>query len=152
MSYRLGRRSRARLAGVHPDLVRVVEEAIQRTPVDFTVLEGLRTRERQAALVAAGASQTMNSRHLTGHAVDLGAMVGSEVRWDMNLYYSIAAAMRDAARLMAIPLRWGGCWLRLDTAILTPAQLVGEYAASRRLAGKRPFIDAGHFELGGSYA
>lgn len=152
MSYALGTRSRARLKGVHPDLVRVVEEAIKRTPTDFTVLEGLRTVERQTALVAAGASQTMQSRHLTGHAVDLGAMVGSEVRWDMGLYYPIAAAMRDAARLMAIPLRWGGCWLRIDTATRTPAQLVADYVASRRLAGRKAFIDAPHFELwSGSY-
>ena len=71
MSYALGERSRQRLACVHPDLVKVVERAIQITPVDFTVLEGRRTKERQAELLKAGATTTMNSRHLTGHAVDL---------------------------------------------------------------------------------
>ena len=80
MSFALGQRSRERLQGVHPDLVKVVERAIELTSVDFTVLEGLRTVERQGELVAKGASQTMESRHLTGHAVDLGALIGGEVR------------------------------------------------------------------------
>ena len=66
---------------MHPDLVRVVERAIQITTQDFRVQEGLRTRERQAELVARGASRTMNSRHLTGHAVDLVALGGGEVSW-----------------------------------------------------------------------
>ena len=81
MQYSLGERSRQRLEGVHHDLVRVVERAIQITPVDFTVLEGLRTIQRQQQLLAAGATTTLKSRHLTGHAVDLGAFVGGEVRW-----------------------------------------------------------------------
>ena len=68
--YSLGVRSKARLKGVHPDLVKVVEKAIQLTTVDFTVLEGVRDAVRQEKLVESGASQTMNSRHLTGHAVD----------------------------------------------------------------------------------
>lgn len=146
MSYRLSRRSLRNLAGVHPDLVRVVTEALKETTVDFVVIEGLRSIERQAVLVAAGASQTMDSRHLTGHAVDLAAWLG-EIRWDMGLYYSVAAAMQRASKARAIPIRWGGCWLRLDTTDKTPAQLVADYAASARLAGKRAYIDAPHFEL-----
>ena len=106
----LGPRSRQRIRGVHPDLVKVVERAIQITEVDFTVLEGLRTPERQKALVEAGASQTINSRHLTGHAVDLGAWVGDEVRWDWPLYHKIAAAMKEAARLEGVRIVWGGDW------------------------------------------
>ena len=86
MTFKLGVRSRERLQGVHPDLVRVVELAIQLTPVDFTVLEGLRTLERQKALVAAGSSKTLNSRHLTGHAVDLGAWVDGRLDWSWPLY------------------------------------------------------------------
>lgn len=110
MTYRLSARSLSRLEGVHPDLCAVVELAITRTAVDFTVLEGLRTPERQQQLVAAGASRTMRSRHLTGHAVDLGAFVGGEVRWDWPLYHKIAAAMKDAARALNVPLEWGGDW------------------------------------------
>ena len=108
--FSLGPRSRQRLKGVHPDLVKVVERAIQITEVDFTVLEGLRSPERQKALVEAGASQTLNSRHLTGHAVDLGAWVGDEVRWDWPLYHKIAAAMKEAARLEGVKIVWGGDW------------------------------------------
>lgn len=110
MTYRLSARSLSRLEGVHPDLRAVVELAITRTAVDFTVLEGMRTPERQQQLVAAGASRTMRSRHLTGHAVDLGAFVGGEVRWDWPLYHKIAAAMKDAARALNVPLEWGGDW------------------------------------------
>lgn len=106
----LGSRSLSRLKGVHPDLVLVVKRAIQLTEVDFSVLEGLRTRTRQLELVRAGASQTMNSRHLTGHAVDLGAYVNGKVRWDWPLYYKIAGAMKRAARELEVPLEWGGDW------------------------------------------
>lgn len=110
--FALGARSRARLQGVHPDLVRVVERAIQLTPVDFTVTEGLRDAKRQAQLVAAGASRTMNSRHLTGHAVDVAALVGGKVSWDWPLYGRIAAAFKAAAAELGVPIVWGGDWPR----------------------------------------
>ena len=110
MSYALGERSRQRLAGVHPDLVKVVERAIQITPVDFMVLEGLRTIQRQQELLKSGASSTLKSRHLTGHAVDLGAFVDGEVRWDWPLYYKIADAMKAASAELGIPVEWGGNW------------------------------------------
>ncbi|EGG93488.1 endolysin [gamma proteobacterium IMCC1989] len=110
MSYTLGKRSRQRLEGVHPDLVRIVERAIEITDVDFMVLEGLRTVERQEELFSSGASRTMNSRHLTGHAVDLGAYVASSVRWDWPLYHKIADAMKQAANELNIPIQWGGDW------------------------------------------
>ena len=112
--FTLGHRSKQRLKGVHPDLVKVVERAIRITTVDFAVLEGLRTPERQKALVEAGASQTLNSRHLTGHAVDLGAWVGDEVRWDWPLYHKIAAAMKEAAKQVDVPIEWGGDWKMRD--------------------------------------
>lgn len=108
--YKLGARSKQRLKGVHDDLVKVVERAIEITTVDFTVLEGLRDPERQKALYESGASQTLNSRHITGHAVDLGAWVGDEVRWDWPLYHKIAAAMKDAANKVNVPIEWGGDW------------------------------------------
>ena len=110
MTYKLGRRSKSRLNGVHPDLVRVVELAIKKTEVDFAVLEGLRTEERQRVLMQQGATRTMNSRHLTGHAVDLGAWVSGEIRWDWPLYHKIAKAMKEAARELDVPLEWGGDW------------------------------------------
>lgn len=113
MSFRLSQRSRARLSGVHPDLIAVVEAAIRLTEVDFMVTEGLRDPARQAALVKAGASRTLNSRHLTGHAVDVAALIDGEVRWDWPLYGRIAAAFKEAGRRQRTPLTWGGDWARL---------------------------------------
>lgn len=110
MTYKLGPTSLLRLQDVHPDLVKVVERAIELTEIDFTVLEGRRTKERQAELLKAGATTTMNSRHLTGHAVDLGALVGGKVRWDWPLYYKIADAMKAASAELDIPVEWGGDW------------------------------------------
>lgn len=108
--FKLGKRSQSRLEGVHPSLVAVVERAIQLTEVDFTVLEGVRSKERQQVLFNKGATTTMNSRHLTGHAVDLGAWVDGGVRWDWPLYYKIADAMKQAAEELNIPIEWGGDW------------------------------------------
>lgn len=108
--YTLGARSRERMQGVHPDLIKVVERAIELTTVDFTVLEGVRSVERQRKLYEAGASQTLNGRHITGHAVDLGAWVDGQVRWDWPLYHKIAAAMKTAAEELKIAIVWGGDW------------------------------------------
>jgi peptidoglycan L-alanyl-D-glutamate endopeptidase CwlK len=108
--FKLSARSRSRLIGVHPDLVRVVERAIQLTDVDFAVIEGVRTLAKQREYVASGASQTLNGRHLTGHAVDLAAYVGRELRWDWPLYHKIAAAMKQAAVELSISIVWGGDW------------------------------------------
>lgn len=110
MTFKLGPRSKLSLRGVHPDLVKVVELAITRSDVDFTVLEGLRTPERQRELVKAGASTIQNSRHITGHAVDLGAWINGGVRWDWALYHKIAKAMKSAAADLGIPITWGGDW------------------------------------------
>ena len=112
MTYHLGNRSLERLEGVHPDLVRIVKRAITISQVDFTVIEGRRTIQRQRQLVKSGASHTMRSRHLTGHAVDLAPWVAGSVRWDWPLFYPLARAMKTAARENAIRLRWGGDWRR----------------------------------------
>lgn len=101
-------RSERNLKGVHPDLVRVVRRAAKKA--SFIVTEGLRTQARQRQLVEAGASRTMNSRHLTGHAVDVAALVGGKVRWDWPLYAAIAREMKQAAADLGVPLVWGGDW------------------------------------------
>ena len=98
------------MKGVHPDLVKVVELAITKTSVDFIVTEGLRSVERQRQLYAAGASKTLNSRHITGHAVDLAALVGGSVRWDWPLYTKLAQAMKTAASELGVKIVWGGDW------------------------------------------
>jgi peptidoglycan L-alanyl-D-glutamate endopeptidase CwlK len=111
MNYALGKTSLDRLNGVHPDLVNVVKKAISISEIDFTVTEGLRTVERQKQLVAKGASQTMNSRHITGHAVDLGALVDGKLSWDWKYYFKLAEAMKKAALELSIDLEWGGDWI-----------------------------------------
>lgn len=113
MSFRLSERSLKRLEGVHPRLVALVREASALTPVDFMVTEGLRTPERQAALVRAGASLIRKSRHLTGHAVDVAALVDGQVRWDWPLYPRIAAAFKAAAARQGTAIVWGGDWSSL---------------------------------------
>jgi len=110
MSIVLGQRSLSRLEGVHPDLVRVVKKAAAMSALDFTVLEGLRTLDRQKQLMASGATKTLNSRHLTGHAVDLAPMIGGTVRWDWPLYHQLAAVVKDAAKAENVPIQWGGDW------------------------------------------
>lgn len=106
----LNERSLKNLEGVHPDLVKVVHRADELTEVEFVVTEGLRTMKRQRQLMAAGASKTLKSRHLTGHAVDLAALVDGEVRWDWPLYDLLAKAMKQAAKELGVALEWGGEW------------------------------------------
>ena len=113
MSWKLSKRSNERLIGVHPDLVRVVHRALQLSPIDFGISEGLRTMERQIQLKKAGASKTLNSRHLSGHAVDVVAYIGKEVRWDWPLYEQIAVAFKQAAKELDVPIVWGGDWTTL---------------------------------------
>ncbi len=110
MTFKLSQRSLNNLEGVHPELVKVVKRALEITSVDFAVIEGLRSVERQKQLYAAGASKTMNSRHLTGHAVDLAAFVGGAIRWDWPLYDVLGVAMKAAAKELNIPIIWGGDW------------------------------------------
>lgn len=110
MTFKLGSTSLARLEGVHPDLVKVVKRAIEITPIDFTVLEGLRTKERQRLLVARGASKTMNSYHITGHAVDIAPLVNGKVTWDWKYYNELAPVIKEAAKELGVNITWGGNW------------------------------------------
>lgn len=146
MAYKLSARSLRAMAGIHGDLEAFVRHLIEVTPVDFVVLEGLRSVERQRELVASGASQTMNSRHITGHAVDLGAWVGT-VRWDMGLYYQICDSAIGVCREYGYAIRWGGAWTRLDLTKMSASDLTAKYATECRERGKKAFIDAPHFEL-----
>ena len=149
MSYQLSQRSLNKLNGVHPDLVKVVKKAITLTKIDFGVTQGLRTLEQQRALLNSGATQTMNSKHLTGHAVDLVAYIGSDVSWQLNVYDDLADAMKEAAIELSVPVRWGAAWtvpdIRLWEGTMEAAMM--SYVDTRRSQGKRPFIDGPHFEL-----
>lgn len=147
MSFRLGLKSKIKLRGVHPDLVAVVERAIQVSAVDFTVLEGLRSVDRQRELVARGASKTMQSRHLSGHAVDLGALLSGSVSWHWSLYEHIAVAVQQAARELKVPIRWGGVWDRHLNELGNIHDECAAYVERRIAADKSVFTDGPHFEL-----
>lgn len=152
MSFYLSDKSRIKLLGVHPDLCRVVERAIGLSKVDFAVVEGLRSPERQKMLVGAGASRSLNSRHLTGHAVDLGGMVDGKVFISWNTAPEIAVAMRKAAVELKVPLVWGACWDRsLNGTTDHPARVMSDYTARWRAVNMRskrgPLLDGPHFEL-----
>jgi peptidoglycan L-alanyl-D-glutamate endopeptidase CwlK len=104
-------RSLKNLNGIHPDLRRVIDRALQDSPLDFVVIEGLRTKERQAQLVKQGASKTMNSRHLTGHAVDLVPIgPNGKAAFDWPLYHQLGPAVKAAAAKEGVDLDWGGDW------------------------------------------
>ena len=110
--YRWSQRSYARLAGVRPELIAVATRALALSELDLVVLEGVRSAQRQRELLASGASRTLNSRHLTGHAVDLAPWVDGEVRWDWPLYEILSHAVKRAASELAVPIEWGGDWER----------------------------------------
>jgi len=105
--YQLGKRSLSNLEGVHRDLVAVVNRAIQITKSDFVVIEGVRSKERQKELVAKGASKTMNSRHLTGHAVDIAPW---PITWEKQAFIPIVEAMKQAAEELGIDVTHGHDW------------------------------------------
>lgn len=147
--FSLSTESLKKLHGVHPDLIKVVQHCITLTPIDFRVTEGLRSTERQIELVSRGASQTMNSRHLTGHAVDLVALDGGEVSWQWSDYHTLAAAMKAAAEECGVPVEWGGVWDRsLQELSFDMQNEVADYIQRRRSMGfKKVFIDGPHFQL-----
>lgn len=111
-------RSERSLIGVHPDLVRVIRSAHAATAgrpdrLSFVVIEGLRSKKRQAELVAAGASRTMDGRHITGHAVDVMATVAGKGRWDWPLYATLGELVKAEAARLGVSITWGGDWPRL---------------------------------------
>lgn len=147
--YKLSQRSLDRLDGVKPELVDVVKRAIELTTIDFGVVQGLRTEEEQKALVEKGASKTMKSKHLTGDAVDLMAYIGGRGCWELNVYDEIADAMKAAAIELGVSIRWGAAWTVSDLREWegTAEDAMNSYVDVRRAEGRRPFIDAPHFEL-----
>lgn len=149
MAFKLSTRSLKNLEGVKPELVEVVKFAITVTRIDFGVTEGLRTVQRQRELVAAGASQTMNSKHITGNAVDVVAYIGPRISWELNLYDDIADAMRLGAIEVGVPLKWGAAWNIPDIREWdgTMQDAMDFYVDTRRSQKRRPFLDCPHFEL-----
>jgi len=150
MAFVLGKASQGKLDLVKPQLARVVRRAITITSVDFTVFEGVRTLATQKEYLRRGVTTTLNSKHLTGDAVDLVPWISGGPRWEWEAIYPIAAAMRDAAIAEGVQLRWGGNWSNLN-AIMAGANAMRDaveyYTKARLAAGKRAFIDGPHYEL-----
>jgi len=149
MAFTLSQRSLGRLDGVKNQLHSVVTTAIGLTNCDFGVTCGLRNIQEQEELVARGASQTMNSKHLTGDAVDVVAYIGSRISWELNLYDEIADAFKEASVREGVGIRWGASWHIPDLRDWegTAEEAMNAYIDLRRSEGRRPFIDAPHFEL-----
>jgi peptidoglycan L-alanyl-D-glutamate endopeptidase CwlK len=110
MTYKFGSRSINNLVGVHEDLQRVMYAAISNSPYDFAITEGVRTPARQQMLYSSGASRTLMSRHLTGHAVDIALFDGGKVTWEFDKYKEVAEHIKAVAILNDVSLIWGGDW------------------------------------------
>lgn len=121
--WKFGERSEKRLVGVHPLLQQLMRRALEESPYDFSITEGLRTVELQKIYFENGKSKTMNSKHLRGLAVDIAVLVDGKVTWDLDYYKIVAAHIKKVATALNIPIVWGGDW--------------------------RSFIDGPHFELRG---
>ncbi len=152
MAYRLGTTSKRRLKGVHPRIVSVINHALIYTEQDFSVVEGVRLMKTQEEYVARGVSRTLNSKHLVqkdgfGHAVDLVPWVAGGLRWELEPCLPVAEAVRRAAFALGVRIRWGGAWRVLGRGEEDVGKMVEDYIDARRAAGKRPFIDAFHYEL-----
>lgn len=148
MPFKFGEKSLNELHGVDERLQAVVHRALELSEIDFAVHDGLRTREEQAALVAAGASQTLNSKHLQGLAVDLVPYVNGKLRWEFVPIYSVAQAVRLAAKELNVPIRWGCAWdINFTDSLADPETIAEGYTARAKAAGKKPFLDGPHFEL-----
>ena len=106
----LPEKSVLKLNGVHPHLSKLILECSRTIESEFIITEGLRTLARQKILLAAGATRTLKSRHLNGHAVDLAVLINNEVRWDWPLYAKLAAEVKKVASKMKIQIVWGGDW------------------------------------------
>ncbi len=147
MGFKFGEKSEANLSGVHPDLVKVVRQALLISPIDFSVWEGVRSTRQQAEYFVTGASKRILSRHLTGHAVDLYAFVGGKTRTDEGLYPQIAEAMRLASIDAGVPIVWGAAWRRTLDKSPSAVKAMEAYRFEQRVMGKKPFNDMVHFEL-----
>lgn len=129
-TWKLGNSSKKHLEGVHEDLVKVVERALELSPYDFGITEGVRTLEKQKEYVASGKSQTMHSKHLlqrddTSHAIDFMVYVNGKGTWEIGYYRKVVQAFFTAAIELGVDIESGALW--------------------------RTLVDGPHLQLGKSY-
>ncbi len=150
MTFILGRHSMEELDGAHPDLRKYIKHLIRISPLDFKVMDVVRTPKEQDANIKKGVSQIKLSRHLTGHAADLGVLIKNSVTYDWKYYYVLAVAARQASLETTIPIIWGGVWDHLITDLSEDIRGEVEAYTARRKAiapGKKVLLDGPHFEL-----
>lgn len=145
--FKFGERSLRKLEGVHPDLLKVTQTALALSEVDFGITEGLRSLEKQKILYNTGKSQTMKSRHLTGHAVDVIAYVNGYTYEPFNLYTKIAESFREAAFEHDVDILWGAAWLKPLNYYDSAEEANLDYVKTRWGQNRKPFIDGPHFQL-----
>lgn len=115
--YKFSKRSKKNLAGLHPDLVKLMQYSIRHSAIDFAIIEGVRPITRQARLVASKASTTMNSRHLTGHAVDVACFFDGKISWHFGHYNHLAQMIKKFASDLGIAIQWGGDWQNIKDGV-----------------------------------
>lgn len=148
MTFSLSEKSLMCMKGVNQDLISVVTLAITLSKVDFAVVEGMRSKDRQAALYKRGLSKTMNSKHLVGEAVDLAVFKDGKPSWDWEDYYLLADAMKEAAVKLGVSVRWGGCWDKPINKFAEDSKVeCNAYTARQKAKKLTPFLDGPHFEI-----
>ncbi|AKN44470.1 endolysin [Salmonella phage Kenya-K18] len=114
MSFKFSKRSLDRLKGVHPDLVRVTHRALELSPYDFTITEGLRSLEQSAQNIKNGTSflkDPSKSKHVQGRAIDFAPLKNGKIDWnDLESFKLVADAFFKAAEELGVKIRWGGDW------------------------------------------
>lgn len=145
-NFKLSKRSLSRLNDVDDDLIKVIIEGLSISRIDYGVLKGKRTLSEQIKLYENGDSQTLDSKHLYGEAVDLVAYIGNNITWELDYYIEIAECIRLIAKKHNIKIRWGGSWVVLNDQVSAKQSII-EYIDRKNKENKDPFIDAGHFEI-----
>jgi len=146
-NWKFGGRSEQRLDGIKPDIAAVTRRALELSSLDFGVTCGLRSQHEQNQLVATGKSQTKNSRHLTGDAVDVVAYHGGSVSWEMDDYVTIAEAFLKASKELDIDIEWGAAWLAPLATYESAKEAMTTYVDTRKSQGRTPLMDGPLFQL-----
>lgn len=147
MAFAFSPASLVNLHSVHPDLQKLAIRALQLSPIDFAIIEGLRTEEEEQKCIASGKSETTHSRHLTGDAIDFMAIVGGKGTWEPGPYHVIAEAFRKAAVELGIAIEWGACWTHRLNNYSSADAARAAYQAERKAQGKSCFADLDHIQL-----
>lgn len=145
--FKLDQESLKKLSQINKRLQNVVKRAAEKSEQVFKVIEGIRTLERQKQLYSQGKTQTLNSNHLTGNAVDIAPVVDGKISWDWKYFYPIAKAVDEAADELNIKLTWGAAWNGTTEDWDDPKSATEGYIKLRRSQDKNAFLDGPHWEI-----